>query len=329
MRSLSLRQIVLIAAFAVPVSTSFQASAQAQAWPAKPVHIVVAAAAGGGTDMLARIVANRLTENLKQSFVVDNKGGANGLIASEAVARSPADGYTLLFSYTAAMLVNPALHPNSSSDPLKDFEPVAQVGSTGNLLVVSPDLPVHDLKQLVSYVREHKDAASYGSWGTGSGGHLVMETLLQRAGLKMTHVPYKGVAPLATDVIGGTIKIAWVDTSSQVQNVKAGKMRAIAVSGSTRLPQLLDVPTTTQQGYPFDTDAWYGLFAPARTPPQVIARLNAEIANITSMPDVQAQMVAMNLANPAAQTPAQFRERIAKEGLIWRSAINAAGIKPQ
>lgn len=305
------------------------ATAQAPAWPAKPVRVVVAAAVGGGSDTFARLLSDKLAVNLKQSFVIENKAGANGMLAAETVSRAAPDGYTLLFSYTAAMLVNPALHEKSPIDPLKDFEPIAQVGSVGNMLVVSPDLPVRDMKELIAYAKANPASLSYGSWGTGSGGHLVMESFLQRTGLQMTHVPYKGVAPLVTDLLGGTIKIGWIDVSSQVQHVKAGKLRAIAVSGTDRSPQTPEVPTMGQQGHPFETNAWYGFFAPARTPPEIVQKLNAEIVKIMATPQVQARLVQLNMPNPPTPSADEFKRRIAEDIRTWRSIIQAAGIKPE
>ncbi|MDM0047103.1 tripartite tricarboxylate transporter substrate binding protein [Variovorax dokdonensis] len=323
------------ALMALPLAALLPQGAGAQpqdnniAWPTKPVRVVVAAAAGGGTDVFARLLSDKLGTAFKQSFIVDNKAGANGLLAAEAVSRAAPDGYTLLFSYTAAMLINPAMHVKSPVDPLMDFEPVAQVGSVGNMLVVTPDLPVHNLQELAAYAKAQPGEMSYGSWGTGSGGHLVMEDYARRAGLKVVHVPYKGVAPLAADLLGGSIKVAWVDVSSQIQHVQAGKLRAIAISGSARAPQTPEVKTMGEQGYPLDVDAWYGLFAPARTPPELVQRINREVVRIMGQPDVRARLLQLNMPNPPTPSAEEFKRRVASDYKAWQTMVKAAGIQPE
>lgn len=310
-----------------PLSASAQQ--QGAPWPTKPVRVVVAAAAGGGTDVFARLLSDKLGTAFKQSFIVDNKAGANGLLAAETVSRSAPDGYTLLFSYTAAMLINPALHEKSPVDPIKDFEPVAQVGSLGNLLVVTPDLPVRNLKELMAYAKAQQHPISYGSWGTGSGGHLVMEDFLRRSGLQMVHVAYKGVAPLTADMLGGTVKVGWIDSSSQLAQIQAGKLRVIAVSGTSRVPQSPDVPTMGEQGFALNSDAWYGFFAPARTSADIVSRLNAEVVKVMSAPDVRERLLQLNMPTPPTPDVQAFKRRVADDNKAWRAMVQAAGIKPE
>lgn len=295
-------------------------------WPDKPVRLVVGSAAGGGADILARVVAVRLSKELKQPVIIDNKPGANAMLATETVSRAPANGYTVLFSYTAAMLVNPMLRSKGQIDPLKDLEPVVQIGAAGNLLVVSPSLPVSNLKELENYIKASANGLSYGSWGVGSGGHLMMEQFLGMLGQKMTHVPYQGAALVATAILGESIKIGWVDVSSQTQQIKAGKLRAIAVSGTQRLPQLPEVPTMTEQGYPLTTMAWYGLFTPSKTPSAVVQKLNAAVRTMLADPEFKAQLNDFNLPDPPLTTPEQFRQRIVEDTQAWAQILKATKI---
>lgn len=297
-------------------------------WPNRPVRVVVASAAAGGTDALARVLAEQLSAVFGKPFVVDNKPGANGLIANDTVANSAPDGYTLLFTYAGAMVINPSLYTRAL-DPLKSFEAIAQVGSFGNLLVASPQVPVHNLKELVAYAKQRPGQLNYGSWGIGSGGHLTMESFLKKANISMTHAPYKGTAAVATDVQGGTLPVGWVDVSSQIGLVKAGRLVPLAVSGTTRVPQFPDVPTMAEQGYPFPTTSWYGLFAPAGTSPALVNRLNAEVLRAIATPAFRERLTALNLPVAPALSPAQFRKVVADDTVAWRNIAQAAGVKPE
>lgn len=297
-------------------------------WPNRPVRVVVASAAAGGTDALARVLAEQLGTVFGKPFVVENKPGANGLIASETVAKAKPDGYTLLFTYAGAMVVNPSLN-RRAQDPLKGFEPIAQVGSFGNLLVASPTVPVHNLKELIDYAKRRPGQLSYGSWGIGSGGHLTMEAFLKKANIAMTHAPYKGTAAVATDLQSGTLPVGWVDVSSQIGLVKAGRLVPLAVSGTTRMPQFPDVPTMGEQGYPFATTSWYGMFAPAGTPKALVDRLNQEVLRAIATPAMRERLTALNLPVAPALTPAQFRNVVADDTLTWRRIVQATGLKPE
>lgn len=299
------------------------------AWPSRPVRVLVGTPAGGGTDLFARLLSERLGVLFGQPFIVDNRPGANGMLASEATARAPADGYTLLFSYTAAMLINPILHNKKNIDPLKDFEPIAQVGALGNVLVVNAALPVRNLKELVAYAKANPGKLSYGSWGVGSGGHLTMESFLSSAGLRMAHVPYKGVAPLASDLIGGVLQVGWIDVSSQVQQIQSGRLRAIAVSGTDHMPQLPEVPTMAEQGFPFDTMSWYGVFAPGGTPADIVRQLHAATLKTVSLPEFRARLSSLNMANPPTPSIEEFRQRIAQDARTWATIVQAAGVKAE
>ncbi|MEK7346685.1 MAG: tripartite tricarboxylate transporter substrate binding protein [Pseudomonadota bacterium] len=297
-------------------------------WPSRPVRIVVPAPAGGGTDILARMLAESLGRTLQQPFIVDNKPGANGLIASDAVAHAAPDGAVFLFSYTAAMVINPGLFARAP-DPVKDFEPVAQVGSVGNVLVVSADFPARNLSELLAHAKQQTQPLNYGSWGIGSGGQLMMESILKRAGVQMSHVPYKGTAEVNTAILGGSLKLGWTDTVSTVALVKSGKLRALAVSGTQRVPQFPDVPTLSEQGIPFETTVWYGLFAPARTPAAIVNRLNSEVIKAISQPEFQARLKALNM--PVTPTPdaKAFRQRVIDDAKTWRAILQDLGIQQE
>lgn len=297
-------------------------------WPDRPVRLIVASAAAGGTDALARVLAEQLGTVFGKPFVVENKPGANGLIASETVANAKSDGYTLLFTYAGAMVVNPSLYTRAQ-DPLKSFEPIAQVGSFGNLLVASPKVRVHNLKELIDYAKQRPGQLSYGSWGIGSGGHLTMETFLKKTNLSMTHAPYKGTAAVATDLQSGTLPVGWVDVSSQIGLVKAGRLVPLAVSGTTRMPQFPDVPTMGEQGYPFPTTSWYGMFAPAGTPKALVDRLNQEVLRAIATPAIRERLTALNLPVAPTLTPVQFRKVVADDTLAWRRIVQATGLKPE
>ena len=307
------------------------AMAQASEWPkARPVRIIATGVAGAGTDVYARLFAEQYSRTFGQSFIVENKPGANGAIGNDYVAKAAPDGYTLLWSYAAAVVVNHALMPKMPYDAIKDLQPIAQVGSGGNLLMVAPDLPVKDLKEFVALVKASPGKYDYGSWGIGSGGHLSMEALAFQAGLKMNHVPYKATAALAQDMMGGVIKIAFlaVETAQVVQ--KAGKGKPIAISGTRRAPNMADIPTMTEQGYKFDIDAWYCLMAPAGTPLPIVRRLNEETNRLLQDPAMGQRLTALNFSMPAPiKSVDQFAQTIRDDIDAWTKVIKAANIKPE
>jgi tripartite-type tricarboxylate transporter receptor subunit TctC len=291
------------------------------AWPARPIRLVVPAPPGGGTDLFARTLAASLGKALGQTIVVDNKPGATGIIGNDTVAKASPDGYTLLFTYAATVVINQTLQPKLPYDGLRDLMPVAQIGAGGNFLVVTPDFPARTLKEFVAHVLKHPDAYDYGSWGIGSGGHLTMEALKMQTGIKLRHVPYKGVAQILTDMQGGVVKVAFVDTSSSLPLIRAGKLRALAISGTRRGPGTPDVPTMTEQGYPFDTDSWYGLFAPAGTNAAIVQRLNTEVNRLLADAPVRERFLQLNMGMAAAKSAAQFAETVRGDVGVWGEVI--------
>lgn len=320
------RRRLLRAAAALPMAMHVP-SLFAQQWPARPIRFVVASAAGSGGDIIARILTDGLSRRLGQSVIVDNRPGATGIIATEAVVRSPPDGYTLLFTYAAAIAVNHTLQPKLSYDTFKDLAPIAQVGAGGNVLVVSPDLPVTNLREFVDYMKLHPDKYNYGSWGIGSGGHLVMEGLKMQTGVRLNHVPYTSMPQIYNDMQNGAIKVAFVDSASSAPLLKAGKIRGLAISGSHRAPLLPTVATMTEQGFPFDTDAWYGVFAPGGTPAPIIERLNGDINALLNSPETRNRLAAVNLSDPPIKSVAEFTATLHTDVDTWKQIIRTAHIR--
>lgn len=296
--------------------------------PARPLHIVVGVAAGSGGDAMARLVGTHLSAQLQRRVLVENRPGANALLASQYVARSVPDGSTLLFSYAAAMLVNPLLHGGRSVDPLLDFEPIAQIGSAGSLLVVAADLPAQDIRGLMAWIDTQARPGGYGSWGIGSGGHLLMEQLLRLTGRQLTHVPYSGTVKVLGGLLSGTIRVGMLDVASPMPHIRSGELRAIAVSGTHRLPQLPEVATMAEQGFPLTAMAWYGLFAPTGTPVAELARLEEAAQHMLRDSEFIARLEAVNFPRPPRITGRAFRDRIARDRTTWAEMLRAAGIDP-
>ena len=318
------RRRLLALACALPAALMIAGTARAEAWPARPVKLVVGYAAGGATDQVARLVAARLTEQLGQQVVVDNRAGANSNLAAEAVARAPADGHTL-FVYTVANTINATLYPKLGYDPVKDFEPVGLIAKIPNILVVHPALPIQSVADYQRFAKASKDGISFASAGSGSSIHLSGELFKMESKLPMLHVPYRGSAPAITDLVGGQVQSMFDNAPSALPHVKAGKLRALAVTSPQRLPQLPDVPTLAESGFPgFDVHSWFGLAAPAGTPRVVVDRLNAELAKALAQPELRQRLLDM-AASLEPSTPEQMRQFIASEIRRWRTVVKASG----
>lgn len=321
------KSIVAALAVSLPLAWSGHALAQDQ-WPTKAVKVVVPGAAGSGTDITARIFTDALSRKFGQPFVIDNRPGANGMIGVEYAAKQPADGYTLLFSYTAAQVVNQSLYSKIGYDGAKDFAPIAQIGSGGNFLIVPASLPVKDLKEFIAYVKSRPDnELAYGSWGNGSGGHLAMEALKQQAGVKIRHVPYKSSAAANADVASGVIQVAFSATASAFSLIQAGKIRAIAISGPTRLATMPEVKTMTEQGIQFDLASWYGLFAPVDTPASIVNAVNAEVNRILQAPEMHETLMRTGLSDLPIKTPEQFAATVRNDVKAWGDIVRKGNIK--
>ena len=299
--------LLIVAALAVPLG------ALAQAWPAKPVKIVVNFPPGGAADQIARAVAQPLQEALGQAVVVENKGGAGGNLGGDAVAKSPPDGYTLLMSSGGMVSVNPHIYPKMSFDPAQDLVPVAAAARVMVFLVTQPAFPAKDAKEFLAYLKSHPGKVSFGSPGNGSSPHLAAEMMKSQAGVFAIHVPYRGAAPALTDLLAGQIDFLF-DPGVAIPHIKAGKLKLLAVGSPKRSPLFPDVPTLDEIGLKaFDADTVFGFYAPAGTPAPVIARLNEEINRILALPGPRERIAALG-GEPAPMTPAQFHDKAVEDG---------------
>lgn len=322
----------LAAAWLLPVALSWAAPASAQpdthsTYPAKPVRIIVPFAAGGVADALPRLIGQKLGEKWGKSIVVDNKPGAAGNIGMEAVARAAPDGYTLGLAPAGNLTVNPILFPKLGYET-RDFVPVTMLAASPNVLVVNPAVHARSLKDLVSYAKAHPGELNFSSPGNGSGAHLAGELLNLEAGIKMVHVPYNGMAPALNDVLAGQVQMMFGGISTVLQHIRTGKLVPLAVASPRRLPQLPNVPTVAESGYPgFDVTSWYGLVAPKGTPDAIVQKWQADVATVLRQPDVKEKLDALGL-EPVGNSAQAFGGTIAAETLKWRAIVHRANIPP-
>ena len=315
-----LRRTLWVAAVGVTLASS----ALAQAWPEKPVRVVVAFTAGGTTDILARNVGQQLSERLKQPFVIDNKPGAGGNLGTELVVRAPADGYTLIVNSVGPIAVNPTLYPKLPYNPLTELVPIVQIAEVPNVLVVHPSLPVKTLEEFVAHAKANPGKLNCSSTGIGTSSHLSCYVLGKRAGFEATHVPYKGADALR-DLLAGRVQFMFATIPSVRQHIEAGSLRAIAVSSVKRSRSLPDVPTVAERGYPgFEAGSWFGFFAPKGTPPEVINTLNKHVNEIIAVPATEGAMVREG-ADPIGGTPQQFGQFVQREFEKWRTVVKESG----
>ena len=312
---------------ALLVLATVATDAAAQAYPNKPIRLIVPYAAGGATDLMARSIAQKLGAGLGVQVVVDNRGGAGGNIAADIAAKAPPDGYTLFFGATGQLVINPVLYAKLTFDPMKDFAPIGLVGQLPLFLTVPVTLPINSVAELVAAVRAKPDKFNYGSSGIGGTTHLAMEMLKARTGMSITHVPYKGTAAAVNDMLGGSLQVmfdAWATTGPHVHS---GKLRFLAVSSATRSAFEPKVPTVAESGYPgFDLGVWYGLLAPAGTPADIIARLSAETAKVTVQPDLKQTFATMGM-EPMTSTAEQFSVFMRSEAVKWAKVVRDSGAK--
>ena len=322
------RRVLALAATAAACAVALPLQAQPGAWPTKPVRLVVGYAAGGATDVIARLIAVKLGEQLGQPVIVDNRAGANSNLGAELVARAAPDGYTL-YVYTIANTINATLYSKLGYDPVKDFDLIGLIAKIPNILVVNPALPIRSLADYIRYAKESKNGITFASSGSGSSIHLSGEMFKMRSKLNMLHVPYKGSAPAVTDLIGGQVDSMFDNTPSALPHVKAGKLRAIAITSAQRSALLPEVPTMIESGYPgFDVQSWFALSAPAGTPPAIIEQLNAALNKVLAQPDVRQRLAEM-AATPAGGTPEGARKFAGAEMQRWREVVKAAGVSAQ
>ena len=315
------RLLVALLCIALPLAAAAQ-----DRFPSKTVRIIVPFAPGGSTDIFARYIADKLTVSLGQAVVVDNRAGAAGNIGGEAVARAAPDGYTLLMATTGVMAINNALYQSMAFDAAKDFEPVIFVASITNVLAVPPELAANSVRELIALAKDKPGALSFASSGAGSSTHLSAELFKSMAGVDVLHVPYKGSAQALTDLMAGRVSMIFDNMPSSLPFIKAGKLRALGVTGSKRSPALPDVPTIAESGVPgYESLSWSGIAVPAATPREIILRLNREIAAVLMMPDIR-EKFAQAGADPIGGSPQQFAEHIRGEREKWSKLIRERGI---
>jgi tripartite-type tricarboxylate transporter receptor subunit TctC len=311
--------------FALLCAASLHAAA---AWPEKPVKIIVPWAPGGSTDILARTVATKLSQSIGQPVIVENKPGASGNIGSDFVAKSPPDGYTLLFGTMSTHAINPSIMANMPFKGVDDFTPIAMLAFVTNTMVVHPSVPVSNVKEFIAYAKANPGKIAYASAGPGSTNHLSAALLEKMAGIQMLHVPYKGGAPAVTDTVGGQVQMFVTAGTQSLPHVKAGKLKLLAVTESRRSSMLKDVPTVAETVPGYEMAVWYGCFGPKGMPADLQKRLNAEINAIMMSPDVKAKMEAMAV-EPVNETPERFGEIARAEAAKWDKLVKELGIKSE
>ncbi|MBL8384112.1 MAG: tripartite tricarboxylate transporter substrate binding protein [Burkholderiales bacterium] len=317
------RRAVVAALLALP------AAASAQNWPTQPIKFIVSQSAGGSIDIAARLIGQKLSVALGQQVVIDNRAGANGMIAGEAAARAPADGSTFLMTSPSTLTINQHVYKKVPYDALRDFAPVTQTTSIVFALVVNAASPYRTVADLVAAARAKPDAIRYASAGVGNQSHLAAEVFAAAAGVQMLHVAYKGEAPAITDLLGGQVDMIFGTAPALLGQVRAGKMRALAVGQPRRAAAAPDVPSIAEAGYPqVLVTGWTGIVAPAATPAPIIRRLHDEVVKVLAMPDVR-ETLAKAGAEPVGSTPEQFGEFIRSETQKWGAAVKRAGIVPE
>lgn len=302
-------------------------TAHAQSYPSKPIRMIVPFAPGGGTDIVARAVAQKIGETFKQAVVVDNKTGASGNIGMELAAKSAADGYTIIMT-SSALAINPSLYKGLAYDAVKDFSPVTLATLIPFILVVNSSLPAASVKELIGLARSKPGQLAYSSAGTGNATHLSMALFEMMAKVKMNHVPYKGTGQAMSDLMGGHVQLMFGAIPSTMPGVKAGKLRILAISSATRASVLREVPTVAEAGLPgYELTSWYGVLAPAGTPDAIVAQLNSEIVTALNLPEVKSRLSAEG-ADPVGNTPAQFQAYIRSEIEKYSKIVTAVRIRP-
>jgi tripartite-type tricarboxylate transporter receptor subunit TctC len=303
--------------------------ARAQAYPNRTITLVVPFPPGGSTSIVGRLIADKMSDLLGQSIVVDNRGGAGGTVGTKAVTKSDPDGYTLLLGYTGTLAIGPSLYRNVGYDPRKDFAPIGMIGHAPSSLVVHPSFPAKTVAELVAYAKANPGKVNFGSAGIGTVGHITGEYFAQATGIQIVHIPYKGTGPAMSDLLGGHIPMSFSPVSTTAANVKAGLLRALAVTSVGRNKLLPEVPTMVEAGVPgFDATLAYGLVAPAGTPPAVIDRLNKALREALASEDVRKQLE-IDGTEITSSTPEQYADFIDKDEKKWSELVKASGVEPE
>jgi tripartite-type tricarboxylate transporter receptor subunit TctC len=320
MKTVSVRILVLVAA-----ALAWPAGGYAQKYPERPVRLIVPFAPGGTSDLLGRVVGAKLGEALGQTFVVDNRGGAGGTLGAALAAQAAPDGYTLLVPHIG-LAVNETLYAKRQYSAVKDLAPISKIGETPNSVVVNNNLPVKSMQDLIALAKKQPGKLNYGSAGVGSAAHLAMALLEHQAGIKFNHVPFKGGGPSLIATVAGQVDFSMPAFPTSVPHLKAGRLRIIGVTGAKREPTMPDVPTVAEAGLPgFEFVIWFGMFAPAKTPKPIVARLNQEIVKALATPDMRAQLAKVGV-NAESSTPEQLGSLLRSDVAKWAKIIQSAGI---
>jgi tripartite-type tricarboxylate transporter receptor subunit TctC len=321
------RRIGLTMTVAALAATALVGPAFAQTYPDRTITMVVPFAAGGSTDLVARILAQKLTEQMGQSVVVENRAGAGGNIGAAAVAKATADGYTLLYGTISTHTLNPLMAKKSAYDPVKDFEPIALIGNIPNVLVVNPSVPAKTVQELIALAKASPDKYSYASSGVATPLHLSGEMFNSMAGTKMAHVPYRGAGPAMNDLVAGQVPVLFDNLPSSVEFIKAGKIRALAVTTKTRVEQMPDIPTMDEQGLKgYETYSWQAIFAPAKTPKPIVDKLNAEVKKALADPALQKRLKDLTMTITPS-SPAELSKFVEDQLALWGPITKATGVQ--
>jgi tripartite-type tricarboxylate transporter receptor subunit TctC len=316
---------LLLAAVSAIAVLGTPAASRADNYPERPITLIVPFPPGGSTTIVARIIADKMSQTLGKSIVVDNRGGAGGTIATRIVSKAAPDGYTIALGYTGTLAIGPSLYPSAGYDPRKDFAPIGEIGIAANTLVVHPSFNVHSVAELVAYAKANPGKVNFGSAGIGTVSHVCGEYFATVAGIKIVHVPYKGTGPAIVDLLGGHIPMAFAPIPATHEQAKAGSLRMLAVTSAKRSTLLPDVPTIAEQGLPgFEAVLRYGLIAPAGTPRAIIERLNKELNIALKDPEVSKHL-AVEGAEPLPGTPEDYAKDIDREETQWAKVIKASG----
>jgi tripartite-type tricarboxylate transporter receptor subunit TctC len=314
----------IVAAIALSVAPAL---AGAQAWPGKPLKLVVPFTAGGSTDTVARIVAEKLSTRLGQPVIVDNRAGAGGAVGSDVAAKSPPDGYTMLVGTSSTMAIAPHVYSKLPYEPTRDFAPVTLLGTADIMIVVNSQVPVHSVRELLAYAKANPGKLTFASGGNGSISHLLGEYFKSMAGIDMLHVPYKGDAQMVTDLLGGQVDMAFGTAVAFLPHVKSGKVRALAVTNPKRSTTQTQLPTVTESGVPgYDAVQWFGIAVPTGTPREIVNRLNDEIRAILAMPEVRARFAELGF-DVVGDKPEEFAAFLRAENAKWKKIADIAGTK--
>jgi tripartite-type tricarboxylate transporter receptor subunit TctC len=320
---------IATSAVAAAIAAVMAAPACAQGWPTKPIRWISPSAPGGGADFTSRAIAGKLGPALGQQVVVENRGGAGGIVGNELAAKAPADGYTVTLGTIGPIAVSPSLMRKMPYDPVKDFTAISRAVVAVNVLVVHPSLPVKSVKDLIALAKSRPGELNYGSSGTGAADHVGGELFNLLAGVKMVHVPYKGGAPAMLDLVSGSLQLIFATMSTAKGAIDAQRIRAIAIAGSQRFELTPNLPTVAEAGLPgFATDNWYGVFVPAGTPRDIVTRLHTEVVRALQAPDVKSGLLNLGIITAPSASPEEFSRYVVDEIAKWSKVIKAAGIKP-